>query len=149
MQEHPGIVHEQLVAVVEGMGYHLVDAQAANVKGSLRVNCIIYSPAGINTGDCEKVSRAIRPRLELLYDSQEVSLEVSTPGLERKFSSLYEFAIFTGKLVKVMVEGGHWHSGIIADVNEKNITLENQGSDPVALGRQTIQKAQLVYQEVK
>jgi ribosome maturation factor RimP len=149
MQDKPGIIFDQLLPVVEGMGYRLVDAHGATVKGTLKVNCIVFSEKGITTGDCEAVSRAIHPRLEVLYNTQDLSLEVSSPGLERKFSSLHEFAVFDGKLVKVYVEGKDWVTGTISTVGDEVIELVTETEGKVSIPRQNIHKAQLVYQEVR
>lgn len=149
MQDKPGILFDQLGAIVEGMGYTLVDAQGATVKGRLQVHCTIYSPSGIGTGDCEKVSRAVQPRLELLYNNQDVALEVSSPGLERRFASLYEFKVFSGKLARVLPEDSEWIRGYIESANEESIVIRTADGQQMQIAPSAVLKAQLVFQEVK
>jgi ribosome maturation factor RimP len=148
MQEKPGVIFDQLQPVVQGLGYILVDANAATVKGNLQVHCIIYSKDGINTGDCQTVSKAVHPRLEVLYNTQDISLEVSSPGIERKIASLHEFGVFAGKPARVLPAGGEWVNGVIIGVDNSEVIIESKSGERIRIPGNTIQKAQLVYQEV-
>lgn len=169
MQEKPGALYEQLEPVIQGLGYTLIEASSANVKGRVHVNIIAFSENGIGTRECEEISRTILPRLEILLDNRDIALEVSSPGLERKFSSLLEFELFAGKAVKVLV-GDQWFRGIISRVEEGEVVLIPEPRSGTKSGKKNgkpssgksesisetkkintdeIVKAQLVFQEVK
>src|SRR3989440_10800942 len=91
----PGDFMAALEAVVEpvvaGMGYELVDLQAAN--GGRMVRLFIDKPGGIDVEDCAAVSRQLSRVLEVEgIDYQR--LEVSSPGLDRPLRKAGDFARF-------------------------------------------------------
>lgn len=148
MQMHPGPMYDQLYELVQAMGYSLVDVNSATVNGTVHVHCIIYSADGVGIDECAKISRAVAPRLELLYDNRDMALEVSSPGVERKFSNMHEFGIFSGKLVRVLTDGNDWKQGVIKGFDGETATIATT-EDILHLKAEKIMKAQLVYQEVK
>lgn len=167
MQEKPGALYDQLEPVIRGLGYTLIEANSANIQGRVHVNIIAFSENGIGTRECEEISRTILPRLEILLDNRDIALEVSSPGLERKFSSLLEFELFAGKAVKVLV-GDQWFRGVISRTAEGEVMLTPEGKagsqnksrktssgksesikETKKINTNEIVKAQLVFQEVK
>src|SRR2546426_1269722 len=79
--------------VVAGMGYELVELQAANGGRMLRL--FIDKPGGIDVEDCATVSRQLSRVFEvegIEYDR----LEVSSPGLDRPLRKAGDFARFAG-----------------------------------------------------
>src|SRR3989440_12971631 len=86
---------EAVVApVVAGMGYELVELQAANGGRMLRL--FIDKPGGINVDDCAAVSR----QLSRVFEVEGVEydrLEVSSPGLDRPLRKGSDFATFAGE----------------------------------------------------
>src|SRR3954469_1001942 len=84
--------------VVAGMGYELVELQAANGGRMLRL--FIDKPGGINVDDCAAVSR----QLSRVFEVEGVEydrLEVSSPGLDRPLRKGSDFARFTGQKADV------------------------------------------------
>ena len=80
--------------VVAGMGYELVDLQAANGGRFLRL--FIDKPGGIDVEDCAAVSRQLSRVFEVEgidYDR----LEVSSPGLDRPLRKAGDFARYAGR----------------------------------------------------
>ena len=69
--------------VVQGLGMALVDVSASRHKGSVQVRTVIYKAGIVGVDDCSQVHRALLPRLELAFPGQELSVEVSSPGIER------------------------------------------------------------------
>jgi len=72
--------YEQLVT---GLGYKLVDLQIVHQKSLWLVKAVIYSKNGVGIDDCSKVHRALLSRAEVLLNSQDIQMEVSSPGLNR------------------------------------------------------------------
>jgi len=62
----------------------------------------IYNPEGTSIDDCEWVSKRIGALLDVedLIDKAYI-LEVSSPGLDRKFKNIEEYDIFKGRDVVV------------------------------------------------
>jgi ribosome maturation factor RimP len=93
--------------------------------------------------DCAAVHQAVQPRIEVLQDNRDVYLEVSSPGLDRKFRTNREFAVFTGRGARLLrADNDQWVAGIIVDAGEDSVTLENDtGRETVAM--ELIRKARL------
>ena len=76
--------------------------------------------------DCATVHKIVAPRLNVLYDTREVGIEVSTPGLQRNLKDVYEFTLYIGKRVRIystILKG--WMSGRIESVQENSLTLSD------------------------
>ena len=76
-----------------------VDFTKENHKNFIRVFLFAYEKP-ISIDDCEKFSRSLNEFLDDLFDFKYY-LEVSSPGLERKFKSNKEYLIFKGKNVSI------------------------------------------------
>ena len=76
-----------------------IDFSKENHRWFLRI--FLYSnDHGITLEDCENVTRSLEGFLEELIPVKSY-LEVSPPGLERKFKSEKEFVIFKGKRISL------------------------------------------------
>ena len=74
-----------------------IDFSKENHRWFLRI--FLYShKRGITLDDCENVTRSLNDFLDELIPVKYY-LEVSSPGLERKFKSEKEFEIFKGEIV--------------------------------------------------
>ena len=88
-------------SVVEGLGYQLVDLEAANRAAIVRVfidrpDADVSDPlAGINVRDCELVTRQLQQVLAV-EDIDYGRLEVSSPGLDRVLKTAADFRRFVG-----------------------------------------------------
>jgi ribosome maturation factor RimP len=87
--------------VVEGLGYRLVDLEAANHAALLRVfieraDADVNDPNGrINVRDCELVTRQLQ-QVFAVEDVDYGRLEVSSPGLDRVLKTAADFRRFVG-----------------------------------------------------
>ena len=79
-----------------------IDFSKENHRWFLRI--FLYSKErSITLEDCEKVTRSLEDFLEELIPVKYY-LEVSSPGLERKFKSEKEFIIFKGKRISIKLK---------------------------------------------
>ncbi len=135
--------------VVTGLGYSLVELRIFRTNGTVQVKIAIAHKdpavtAGIGIDDCAKVHRLLLPRLEALLQSQDVYMEVTSPGLERHIKNAAEFVFFIGKYVKVYdVSVSDWVSGRITSADEKSLTLKTEDTERSILYEQ-ISKAKLI-----
>jgi len=89
--------------------------------------------AGITHGDCEVFSRDFGTVLDVEdpIPGGEYTLEVSSPGLDRKLHGAEDFRRFAGMLAKVQtfepVAGNRHWQGRLTEVAEQSIRLELQG----------------------
>jgi len=138
-----------LEPTIEGMGYELADLElrTGGSDGVVRV-FIDRQPQGIDLEDCEAVSRQVSAVLDVEDPiSGHYSLEVSSPGLDRKLTKPAHFRRFAGERVKVRLrfplEGRRNFSGELKTAGEDNIEVEVDGvvhDLPIA----TIESARLV-----
>ncbi len=120
--------------VIAGLGCEFVGLEylAQGKHSTLRI--YIDKPNGINIDDCEKVSRRVGAALDVESDLVRgaYSLEVSSPGIDRKLFSPEQFPRFVGKQVRVSVqvpmEGQRNFKGTLSSVTEKQISLEIDGT---------------------
>lgn len=117
--------------LVAGLGYVLVELRVIPQHGVIRVLAVISHPAGENSialigiNDCAKVHRALLPRLEVVLNSQDIYMEVTSPGMERVIKNAAEFALFTGHLVRVWdSDVTDWIAGKIVVSDTESVTLE-------------------------
>jgi ribosome maturation factor RimP len=137
---------EQVVEpVVAGMGYELVDLQAAN--GGRMVRLFIDKPGGIGVEDCAAVSRQLSRVLEVEgidYDR----LEVSSPGLDRPLRKAGDFARFAGHKADVRMRtpdatGRRRFVGVLRGEAEGRVSMELEGQT-VRLALEDVERARLV-----
>ncbi len=89
--------------------------------------------AGVTHTDCEAFSRDFGTVLDVedLIPGGEYTLEVSSPGLDRRLHGVEDFRRFRGMLAKIQtfepVAGNRHWQGRIAQVTEQAIRLELQG----------------------
>ncbi|MGI9236014.1 MAG: ribosome maturation factor RimP, partial [Woeseiaceae bacterium] len=108
----------------------------------------IDKPDGIGLADCEKVSEAVSAILDIEDPVPgNYSLEVSSPGLDRKLTKVDHFQRFMGETVKVRmrfpVDGRRRFRGKLMSVDEGEIVVEVDG-ELHSLALATIDTARLV-----
>ena len=120
-----GTYYQLLAPVVEGLGFSIVELSASSRQDGLHIGLVIFSPAGVTVKDCEKVHRLAAARTEVACDNRDVYFEVSSPGISRNFKYADEFAVFSGRGVKVLCDGeSEWAHGVILSADDKNVVLE-------------------------
>jgi ribosome maturation factor RimP len=105
-------VRELLLPILEERDFKLVDIEFIPSKRPI-LRIYIYNPEGTSIDDCEWVSKRIGALLDVedLIDKAYV-LEVSSPGLDRKFKNIEEYDIFKGRDVVIKTK---------EPVNEKKV----------------------------
>lgn len=132
--------------VVTGMGYELVDLQAANGGRMLRL--FIDKAGGIDVEDCAAVSRQLTRVLEVEGVDYE-RLEVSSPGLDRPLRKAADFARFAGQKADLRMRtadatGRRRFVGIVRGVAADTVDLELDGKTTVRLALDDLDRARLV-----
>jgi ribosome maturation factor RimP len=97
----------------------------------------------VGIDDCARVHRAIIPRLELAFPKQDIYVEVSSPGIERRIKDGSEFAHYLGRPVSCYrTDISGWTSGILMDTSGANIVIKGKNG-MVTLSYDIIGKAKL------
>jgi ribosome maturation factor RimP len=88
--------------VVEGQGYEFVDAEFKGAGKNSILRIFIDKPEGISHRDCELVSEQVGTVLDVEdLIPFSYTLEVSSPGLDRKLVKESDYTRFGGKLARI------------------------------------------------
>ena len=134
MASKSSIIEEQALALAlntaEEQGVQIVDV---SYKGG--VLCYyIDKENGVGIDECEAFSRAV----ELILDEVdpidgEYSLEVSSPGVDRKLRKEREFLYYIGREVEVKLfaarDGVKEFSGVLKDYKNKTAVIEKEDGE--------------------
>ncbi|MFP4644799.1 MAG: ribosome assembly cofactor RimP [Spirochaetales bacterium] len=119
---------DELTSVIEGLGFSLVECKVQGVRGTLHVNVVAHRRGGMSIDDCAEIHRTLVPRIQVITGNRDISVEVSSPGIDRKFKSRREYQVFVGMPVRILDLESEWISGILQDADDHGITLARDGA---------------------
>ena len=101
-------VLEKITPLIENtamrFGYIPIEIEFVKENHRWFLRIFLYSKEkDVTLDDCEKVTRSLSDFLDELIP-EKYNLEVSSPGLERKFKSDKEFVIFKGRRVSIKLK---------------------------------------------
>ena len=138
-----------LEPTIQGLGFELADLElkVGSRDGFVRV-FIDRQPEGAGLEDCEAVSRQISALLDVEDPLPgHYTLEVSSPGLDRRLTKAAHFQRFAGENVKVKLrfpkDGRRNFSGQLKAADDESIEVEVDGTS-YQLTISTIESARLV-----
>jgi len=108
-----------------------VELKGGGKARTLRIT--IDKPEGVTHEDCANVSREVSVILDVedAVAGGSYTLEVSSPGLDRKLLTAADYQRFTGSRVKLMtrepVNGNRHFEGRLEGFQEGKLTLEPMG----------------------
>lgn len=92
--------------------------------------------------DCEALSRLLSPILDVEPPtSGAFTLEVSSPGLERKLTTPSNFENSLGELVKITLKNGEKISGEILSFKDEILKLKTTENNEISVNFNEIKKA--------
>jgi hypothetical protein len=97
------------------------------------------SPAGVTHGDCELVSQQVGTILDVedVVPGGRYTLEVSSPGVERKLLKPQDYERFQGKKARITlrdrVDGRRNWEGTLAGLDDGSIALETEAGTTFAV----------------
>ena len=141
--------YKECSALVEGMGYKLVELKIVPSKTIVKISAMISSvePDGnIGVNDCAKVHRVLLPRLEALLGTEDTMMELTSPGIEHNIKNAAEFTVFTGRDVRVWDKTvTDWVAGKIISADDKSVNLETESGEKLNVSYENIAKAKFNY----
>jgi ribosome maturation factor RimP len=147
--ELEAVVREPLEALVKGLGMDLIELDVFRAKprkgspGSVRVRAVVYKPGAIGTDDCARAHRAIMPPLESAFPGLDLSVEVSSPGINRRIRDGLELACYKGRGVRCWrTDISDWSAGILEAADGQGITIKGK-EGTIRLDYEVIAKAGL------
>src|SRR5258707_3436976 len=143
------------VAATHGVEVVEVDLWGGGKARTLRIT--IDKPEGITHEDCANVSREVSAILDVedAVSGASYTLEVSSPGLDRKLLKAADYQRFTGSRVKLMtrepVNGNRHFEGRLENFQGGKLTLETMTGKkkPKPGHAQTGQKIQIELANVE
>ncbi len=141
-------------------GIEIVDVQMLGGGGArvLRIFIDRSTPssdstiAGVTHGDCEYISENVGTILDMedVIPGQRYTLEVSSPGVERKLTKARDFERFVGHKIKVTLRdpvenSRHW-SGTLSGFTEGIIALEHSPGRTLRFPFDQVEKANLKFE---
>jgi ribosome maturation factor RimP len=138
--------------VAESEGLELVEVEVKGGGGSRLVRISIDKPEGVSHADCETVSQQVGAILDVedVVPGGRYTLEVSSPGVERKLLKPQDYQRFQGKKAKVTlrepVEGRRSWEGTLAGMEDGLIRLDVERGDVIRFPFEQVQKAHLKFE---
>ena len=138
--------------VAESEGLELVEVEVKGGGAQRLVRISIDKPAGVTHADCEAVSQQVGTILDVedVVPGGRYTLEVSSPGVERKLLKPGDYERFQGKKAKITLRdelsGRRTWEGTLAGLAEGRVTLETAPGSSVQLPLDLIQKANLKFE---
>ena len=123
-----------------GVKFYADELISENSRQIYRV--YITKKNGVNLDDCEALSRLLSPILDVEPPtSGAFTLEVSSPGLERKLTTPSNFENSLGELVKITLKNGEKISGEILSFKDEILKLKTTENSEISVNFSEIKKA--------
>lgn len=126
-------IQEIVDRVAASSGLEVVDVDLRGGGKARMLRIFIDKPGGVTHDDCSNFSREVGT----IFDVEDAvpggsyTLEVSSPGLDRKLTKPAEFERFSGSFVKLMtrnpVNGNRHFEGRLEWLGDGKISLESAG----------------------
>lgn len=126
------ITEERIISLVEqvteGTGIFLVEVL---VKPGNTIRVHVDTSEGISIDQCVRISRFLNEQLD--RDTEDFSLEVSSPGVGTPFRVMQQYEKNCGRKVEVTLNDGKRLEGKLEGVEGEEITLNVKGMEQVVL----------------
>jgi ribosome maturation factor RimP len=141
-------LRELIEPVVVGLGFELWGLEYLSQGKNSVLKIFIDAEAGIDVDDCAKVSRQVGSLLDVEEPLKGIyTLEVSSPGMDRRLFLLSQYEMFKGAKIKVNLrtpyEGKRKYTGLLCGVEDGDVVLR-LGGEEILFPFADIDKAQVV-----
>ena len=126
-------LREQLEAEARGLEMELIELDVFRSRArkgmppGVQIRAIVYKPGALGTNDCAQAHRAMLPRLEQAFPGNDISVEVSTPGINRVVKDGMELAHYRGRGVRLWrTDISDWSEGLLEEADEQGITIKGK-----------------------
>jgi ribosome maturation factor RimP len=132
-------------------GIEIVDVELLGAGRGRILRIFIDRPNGVSHGDCEFISEQVGTILDVedVIPGDSYTLEVSSPGLERRLSKPKDFERFVGQTARIVlrepVENQRRWQGKLAGFSDGMVALEPSAGKVVRFPLEQVQKANLKF----
>jgi ribosome maturation factor RimP len=147
-----GKIEEIARRVAEPEGMEIVEVEVKGGGNSRLVRISIDKPEGVTHGDCELVSQQVGTILDVedVIPGGRYTLEVTSPGVERKLLKPQDYQRFQGKKAKITlrdaVEGRRTWEGALAGIENGDVALETAPGQTMRFPLDQVKKANLKFE---
>ncbi|GAB6090821.1 LSm family protein [Spirochaeta dissipatitropha] len=136
-----------LSPVLEGMNLQLVDLSSAITNGRRHLVVVVFSNDGVGHDELGKAHKTIQARMQALDPhGYDLSIELSTPGIDRVIKNQWEYKIFTGKGIRILTEdNSDWIYGVLENTDDSSIEISETDGQKRSIAIASIRKAKLDY----
>jgi ribosome maturation factor RimP len=133
-------------------GIEIVEVELLGGGKHRMLRLYIDKASGVTHGDCEYISHNVGTILDVedVIPGERYTLEVSSPGVERKLTRERDFERSVGRKVKVSLreplEGQKRWEGVLAAFEKGRITLEFAPSKTIEFELGQVEKANLKFE---
>ena len=124
-------IKEVLEKDIERLGCRIWGLELFGRRSNQTLRVYIDKDQGISVEDCEIVSKHVSKVLDTEIDfSENYMLEVSSPGLDRKFFYKEQYKEFINESIKVTFFDSQLKKtveGLLGEVDDSSINLEHKG----------------------
>jgi ribosome maturation factor RimP len=148
-------IEEIAQKVASADGLEVVDVELKGSGRNQMLRIYIDKPQGVTHADCEQVSHEVGSAL----DSEELfpghyTLEVSSPGVERKLKKWKDFERFQGHRMKVVLrepmeavqDSGKHFEGVLQSAHDGALKMELNGGKSVEFRFEQVDRANLKFE---
>lgn len=144
----PGTLEALIEPIVDSMGCELWGVEYVGAGKNARLVVYIEKQEGIDVDDCARVSRQLSYVLDVEDPLEgKYTLEVSSPGIDRKLFRPEHYKICAGEQVSIHLvrpfEGRRRFKGLLCGVEDEDVVLRN-GDEEFLLPLTEIERAQVV-----
>ena len=148
-------IRELAAGIASAYGLELFDVSYGRERGGFVLRVVLDRPGPSATAEdsvsleqCQKVSEELSAVLDVEdVVSDQYTLEVSSPGLDRPLRTIDDFRRFTGRLAKIVtaepVARQTAFAGHLRGVDGDDVLFENEGGKLVRLPLGLIRRARL------
>ena len=139
---------EMIQPVVEGLGCELWGIERLSTGRFSTLKIYIDAVEGVDIEDCARVSRQVSSLLDVEEPvTGEYTLEVSSPGMDRRLFRLDQFEAFAGAKVRIRLkrpyEGQRKYSGLLRGIEGDEVILDLDDEE-ILFPLEAIEKANVV-----
>ena len=150
-QEVVSKIEEIAERVATSEGIEVVEVEVKGGGNNQFVRISIDKPEGVTHADCENISHQVGTILDVedLVPGR-YTLEVSSPGIERKLRKAKDYERFQGKKVKIglrePIEGQRNLEGTLGGLRDGIVTLDLNSGKQLHFPLHQVQKANLKFE---
>ncbi len=133
-------------AIAENSRLFLIELSFLNDN---KIIVIVDGDDGVSVKECVRISRHVEHNLD--RESEDFSLEVTTPGATAPFTNNRQYKKNIGRVLEVKTDTENV-GGTLVEVTDEDITLEWKAREPKPIGKgkvTVVKKATLKYASIK